>query len=298
MEVLLCWHRVRPATILGSPNGTHCQVPSPMPSTVPWDEDTAPAPVPAAGLAPAGRCCVRTPEPLRHRDKPKNSPSVPNILSASARRPRGRSSPFVSFPQPHAGDSFLFSPWPRGGRWEEGQDNGTGMEMGTGMGMGTGTGCAALGLRWGFPWWRGGQWMRLQGERLGSAELRLRVGFFTFPSIYIYTNTDTCIKNFTANQPELAPELVLHTAVGNSIAVGARSPPHPGYLPVWPRTGWDSSWVSLFCSAKPPAGGPCPPRRLKATAKHFSGSLQENHMFHRSLNSPQRSSEGLHPFWG
>jgi len=66
--------------------------------------------------------------------------------------------------------------------------------------------------------------MRLQGERLGSAELRLRVGFFTFPSIYIYTNTDTCIKNFTANQPELAPELVLHTAVGNSIAVGARSP--------------------------------------------------------------------------
>lgn len=54
---------------------------------------------------------------------------------------------------------------------------------------------------------------------------------FAFPSIYIYTNTDMGIKNLAVNQPELSPELVLHTAVGNSIAVGARSPPHPGYPP-------------------------------------------------------------------
>lgn len=65
---------------------------------------------PAAGLAPAGRCFVRTPGSLRRRDKPKNSPSVPNIPSASSRRPRCRSSPLVSFPQQRAGDSFLFSP--------------------------------------------------------------------------------------------------------------------------------------------------------------------------------------------
>lgn len=88
---------------------------TPPPLAVPRDEDAAPAPVPATGLAPAGRCFVRTPGPLRRRDKPKNSPAVPNILSASARRPRGRSSPFVSFPQPHAGESFLFSPGPGAG---------------------------------------------------------------------------------------------------------------------------------------------------------------------------------------
>lgn len=88
---------------------------TPPPLAVPRDEDAAAAPVPAAGLAPAGRCFVRTPGPLRRRDKPKNSPAVPNILSASARRPRGRSSPFVSFPQPHAGESFLFSPGPGAG---------------------------------------------------------------------------------------------------------------------------------------------------------------------------------------
>lgn len=78
-----------------------------------WHGDEAASP--ATGLAPAGRCFVRTPGPLRRRDKPKNSPSVPNIPSASSRRPRRRSSPLVSFPQQRAGESFLFSPRARGG---------------------------------------------------------------------------------------------------------------------------------------------------------------------------------------
>lgn len=92
----------------------HCPLPA---TSVPGtrggagDEDASPA----SGLAPAGRCFVRTPGPLRRRDKPKNSPSVPNIPSASSRRPRRRSSPFVSFPQQRAGERFLFSPRARGG---------------------------------------------------------------------------------------------------------------------------------------------------------------------------------------
>lgn len=92
------------------------------------DEDASPA----AGLAPAGRCFVRTPGPLRRRDKPKNSPSVPNIPSASSRRPRRRSSPLVSFPQQRAGERFLFSPRPRGGGGGLGGAGRKGRTMGTG----------------------------------------------------------------------------------------------------------------------------------------------------------------------
>lgn len=55
----------------------------------------------------------------------------------------------------------------------------------------------------------------------------MQVGFFAFPSIYIYASTDMYIKDLA----ELSPELVLHTAVGNSIAMGTRSPSHPGYPP-------------------------------------------------------------------
>lgn len=105
------------------------------------DEDASPA----AGLAPAGRCFVRTPGPLRRRDKPKNLPLVPNIPSASSRRPRRRSSPLVSFPQQRAGGSFLFSP-PAPGR-RRGAAGRKGRTMGAGRDGQLPTSPAG-GLRW------------------------------------------------------------------------------------------------------------------------------------------------------
>lgn len=48
-------------------------------------------------------------------------------------------------------------------------------------------------------------------------------------------------------------------------------------------------------------GGPCPPRGDKATTRHSSGSLQENHTSHHNTQGciPQNhSAEGLQPYGG
>lgn len=196
-------------SLLPPPKGCGCHPPRwvnvPFPPPAPhhpagyqgrWhgDEDASPA----AGLAPAGRCFVRTPGPLRRRDKPKNSPSVPNIPSASSRRPRRRSSPLVSFPQQRAGESFLFSPRARsggGGLWGAGRKGRTRGQAGTGScpppRPGVCTGGGGGGFLGGPGWWVGGRvkgggsgagrWQ--QWGRGSSAELRLQMGFLSFPFI-------------------------------------------------------------------------------------------------------------------
>lgn len=70
--------------------------------------------------------------------------------------------------------------------------------------------------------------------------------------------------------------------------------------PVWARTAWDWGWEQ-HPGMWGAGGGPCPPRGDKATARHSSGSLQENHTSHHNTQGciPQNhSAEGLQPYGG